>query len=122
LPAAAQSAYTALRVAEDMFTLNDYRIRTLAKHRIVNPGVNDLHALAKESLEKAQKALQEKDYAALDVYARMSWGYSARAYPDVKATANDVVNGVIFYPRAADAVRLLHGAAAVRRAPTSRAS
>jgi hypothetical protein len=108
-------AYTALRVAEDMFTLNDYRIRTLAKHRIVNPGVNDLHALAKESLEKAQKALQEKDYAALDVYARMSWGYSARAYPDVKATANDVVNGVIFYlallmPFAYFMERLLFGA------------
>jgi hypothetical protein len=108
-------AYTALRVAEDMFTLNDSRIRTLAKHRIVNPGVNDLHALAKESLEKAQKALQEKDYAALDVYARMSWGYSARAYPDVKATANDVVNGVIFYlallmPFAYFMERLLFGA------------
>lgn len=108
-------AYTALRVAEDMFTLNDARIRTLAKHRIVNPGVNDLHALAKESLEKARQALQTNDYAALDVYARMSWGYSARAYPDVKATANDVVNGVIFYlallmPFAYFMERLLFGA------------
>lgn len=108
-------AYTALRVAEDMFTLNDARIRTLAKHRIVNPGVNDLHALAKEALEKAQQALKANDYAALDVYARMSWGYSARAYPDVKATANDVVNGVIFYlallmPFAYFMERLLFGA------------
>ncbi len=90
-------AFTALRVAEDMFTLNDYRIRTLAKHRIVNKGIDELHALAKGALEKAQQALKERDYASLDVYARMAWGYSARAYPDVRATANDVVNGVIFY-------------------------
>jgi hypothetical protein len=45
----------------------------------------------------------------------MSWGYSARAYPDVKATANDVVNGVIFYlallmPFAYFMERLLFGA------------
>ena len=90
-------AFTALRVAEDMFTLNDYRIRTLAKHRIVNKGIDALHALARFALDQAHKALQEQDYAALDVYARMAWGYAARAYPDVRATANDVVNGVIFY-------------------------
>lgn len=90
-------AFTALRVAEDMYTLNDYRIRTLAKHRIVNLGINELHAAAKEALEKAHEALRQRDYAALDVYARAAWGYAARAYPDVRATANDVVNGVIFY-------------------------
>ncbi len=90
-------SFTALRVAEDMFTLNDYRIRTLAKHRIVNKGIDELHALAKSALERAQQALAERDYASLDIYARMAWGYSARAYPDVRATANDVVNGVIFY-------------------------
>lgn len=108
-------AFTALRVAEDMYTLNDYRIRTLAKHRIVNKGIDELHALAKGALQKAQQALQERDYASLDVYARMAWGYSARAYPDVRATANDVVNGVIFYlfllmPFAYFLERLLFGA------------
>jgi ABC-type antimicrobial peptide transport system permease subunit len=90
-------AFTALRVAEDMYTLNDHRIRMLAKHRIVNLGINELHAAAKEALDKAHQALRQRDYAALDVYARAAWGYAARAYPDVRATANDVVNGVIFY-------------------------
>ncbi len=112
--------YTALRVAEDMYTLNDYRIRTLARHRIVNKGIDELHALAKSALEKARAALEKKDYAALDVYARMAWGYAARAYPDVRATANDVVNGVIFYlfllmPFAYFMERLLFGAPSLKQ-------
>lgn len=107
--------FTALRVAEDIYTLNDSRIRTLRKYRIVNLGIEELHRQAAEALKKAHQALAERDYARLDVYARAAWGYAARAYPEVKSTANDVVNGVIFYlalllPFAYFAERLLVGA------------
>lgn len=112
-------AFTALRVAEDMYQLNDYRIRTLGKYRITNKGIDELHAQTKEALDKANQALAERNYAALDIYARAAWGYAARAYPDVRSTANDVVNGVIFYlallmPFAYFMERLLFGAPSLK--------
>lgn len=90
-------SFTALRVAEDMYQLNDYRIRTLAKYRIINKGIDELHLQTKNALDRARQALAEKDYESLDIYSRAAWGFAARAYPDVRSTANDVVNGVIFY-------------------------
>ncbi|MEI6512996.1 MAG: FtsX-like permease family protein [bacterium] len=90
-------SHTALYAAKDMWLLDDWRLQKLEKHRIVNTGVSKLHALAKENLDKADIALKELNYSDLDVLSRAAWGYEARAYPDVQATAKDVVNGVIFY-------------------------
>ncbi|MHB1460579.1 MAG: FtsX-like permease family protein [Armatimonadota bacterium] len=88
---------TAFRVAEDMWTLDEYRMTKLRKFRIINEGLEQLHAMSKKSLDMARVALAAKDYAKFDIYSRAAWGYEARAYPDVQATANDVVRGVIFY-------------------------
>ncbi len=88
---------TAYRVAEDLWTLDEYRMAKLRKFRIVNEGLESLHKLAKQSLDDADVALANKDYAKFDINSRAAWGYEARAYPDVQATANDVVRGVIFY-------------------------
>ncbi|MCL6446257.1 MAG: hypothetical protein K6T83_22895, partial [Alicyclobacillus sp.] len=86
-----------LTVARDMWTLDDFRIRQLGKYRIINEGLNTLHARAAELLASAEKALEEKNYARLDADSRAAWGYEARAYPDVQKTAVDVVKGLMFY-------------------------
>ncbi|MDO8683975.1 MAG: FtsX-like permease family protein [Armatimonadota bacterium] len=88
---------TAYRVAKDMWTLDDSRIKTLAKYRIINEGIDDLHLRAKQSLAEAEKALNSNDYMQFDAHARAAWGYESRAYPDVQKTARDVVNGSLFY-------------------------
>lgn len=88
---------TAYKVAQDMWNMDEYRINRLAKYRIINQGLNNLHAMAKEQLALADKALEEKNYERFDAHSRAAWGYESRAYPDVQKTAQDVVKGVLFY-------------------------
>jgi ABC-type antimicrobial peptide transport system permease subunit len=93
---------TALRVAQDMWNLDEFRLRMLAKYRIVNDVLmNDkhtgLHDIAKQYLDEARAALAAKDYDLFDTDSRKAWAYEARVYPQAQATANDVVQGVIFY-------------------------
>ncbi len=89
--------YTPLRVAHDMWTLDEFRINQLAKYRIVNDEMNTLHSTAKTEMAQAQQALAQKNYALFDSYAREAWGYEARVYPRAQQTASDVVMGVLFY-------------------------
>jgi hypothetical protein len=112
--------HTALRVAQDMWKLDDFRIQRLIKNNIRNKGIESLHANAKEFIDKAEAALAAKDYQRFDTYARAAWGYESRAYPDVTKTQQDVVNGVIFYlalmiPFAYFLERLLFGYSDLKR-------
>lgn len=93
---------TALRVAEDMWNLDDYRIRKLAKYRIVNDVLSNkegtgLHDIAHEYIQKALVAYKARDYDTFDSLSRQAWAYESRVYPQAQGTANDVVQGVIFY-------------------------
>ncbi|MGQ9580076.1 MAG: FtsX-like permease family protein [Armatimonadota bacterium] len=88
---------TAYKVAIDMWKLDEYRLRALASKGVVNEGLNALHSTAKSYLDLAEKAKGSLNYSVFDSYCRAAWGYEARAYPDVTSTAQDVVNGVIFY-------------------------
>ncbi len=88
---------TAYKAAKDMWTLNDFRIRRLARYRIINQGLDKLHQQAKVELTKAEDALKAQDFESFESYSRSAWGFAARAYPDVQRTASDVVRGVLFY-------------------------
>ena len=90
-------SHTPLKVTQDMWALDEARMRKLASFRIVNDVVVDLHKTAKSHLDKAEAALAAKDYQVADAEARSAWGYEARAYPAVVSTMNDVVKGVLFY-------------------------
>jgi hypothetical protein len=88
---------TPLRVAEDMWTLDEFRIRQLAKYRIVDDEMNGLHEKAADDIAKANLALQTLNYDQFDSYAREAWAYESRVYPRAQKTADDVVTGVLFY-------------------------
>ena len=88
---------TPLKVAKDMWSLDEFRINRLLKNHIRNEGVVTLHGDAKSAIDKAEAALAAKDYEAFDSWSRSAWGYESRAYPNVTKTQQDVVNGVIFY-------------------------
>ncbi len=88
---------TAFHVATDMWKLDEHRLRTLEEKGVMNEGLNSLHATALTYLEQAENARKSFNYSVFDSFCRAAWGYEARAYPDVTATSQDVVNGVIFY-------------------------
>ncbi len=90
-------SHTPLRVAGDMWALDEMRMQKLAGFRIVNRIVEQHHAEALARLEQAREALARRDYESADALARAAWGYEARAYPAVLSTMNDVVKGVLFY-------------------------
>ncbi|MEW6356839.1 MAG: FtsX-like permease family protein [Planctomycetota bacterium] len=56
-----------------------------------------LHVRAKLSLDDAQYFLKREEYEKFITATREGWGLEARGYPDVKATANDTVKGIVFY-------------------------
>jgi hypothetical protein len=92
---------TALHVAEDMWDLDDFRMRRLAKYRILDmksdEGVAGLHTRAWKAIQDAKAARDAKDWERFDAISRDAWGYESRAYPDVQQMAIDVVQGVLFY-------------------------
>ncbi len=84
-------------VARDMWTLDEQRIGLLQQYGITNNLVNEAHRAAKEQLEKASEFLRQWRYDEFITAARAAWALESRAYPAVRATANDVVKGIIFY-------------------------
>lgn len=88
---------TAYKVANDMWKLDESRLRQLESKGIKDEGLRDLHDKARKVLDKADAARGSLNYSVFDSYCRASWGYEARAYPGIYSTAQDVVNGVIFY-------------------------
>ncbi len=98
-PAATTSSIvmTPLQIANDMWMIDEYRIRRLERHGIANQRVLELHQTANDALRTARTALEERRYDVAVATARHAWGYESRAYPDVQKTAEDVVKGVLFY-------------------------
>lgn len=88
---------TALNSARDIVAINATRIRKFAKYRILSKGVQALQADAEREIKLAEDAQARKDWGGAERHARAAWGYALRAHPVIMTTANDVVNGVVFY-------------------------
>ena len=84
-------------VVRDMWWLDENRASLYKRFGISSDRLDQLHQFANEHLNQAEAALMQKDYQQALKLARAAWGYESRAYPDVKKTGNDVVNGVMFY-------------------------
>lgn len=111
---------TPFLVARDMCDIDDIRINSLESHGIKNSRVQKAHQQAKEYLLAASAFLRDRVYDRFLTSARSAWSYESRAYPDVRATANDVIKGVLFYlamlmPFAYFCERLLIGSPDIKR-------
>ncbi len=84
-------------VVRDMWWLDENRSRLYKRFGISSDRLDQLHQYASEYLARAETELLQNDYQQALKLARAAWGYESRAYPDVKQTGNDVVNGVMFY-------------------------
>ena len=111
---------TPLRMAEDLWRLNDIRLGSLRRHGIRNAHLEGLHAGAGVRLTGAQRAMEKRHYEEALRLARASWSLEAKAYLEVRGTTVDVLVGVIFYlfllvPFAYFGERLLFGCVGVNR-------
>ena len=84
-------------VVRDMWWLDENRTSLYKRFGISSDRLDQLHFFANEHLNQAEISLAKKEYSTAMKLARAAWGYESRAYPDVKKTGNDVVNGVMFY-------------------------
>jgi len=88
---------TPYQSAKDMIILDNYRRYNFEKYGIKNERLFELQHKSKELLEKAEEALKERKWYEFLKFSRQAQSIEARAYPDVKNTANDVIKGIIFY-------------------------
>ena len=110
-------------VSRDLWQLNQQRIHTLKRFGISNQRVDELHgAVGCKPSEKddpteneyscpdaidarsnggaimaAEVALKAQKYDTFYTESRRAFGLESRAYPDVEATAQDVLKGILFY-------------------------
>ncbi|MFC1526330.1 M28 family peptidase, partial [Candidatus Latescibacterota bacterium] len=108
-----------LRSTSDMWVIDDVRMKILQRYGIRNERVVRLHDQARQYLTEAKESLEALNYEGFVAAMRRAAGYESRAYPDVKATASDTVNGIVFYfvlllPFSFFIERLLFGFADIR--------
>ncbi len=89
--------HTPLKVAEDMTRLNRDRLRRLGNAGIRSTELDELVDQADEHIGRAKRAREGRQHADAVRFANSAWGFAARAYPEVTATANDAVYGVVFF-------------------------
>jgi hypothetical protein len=134
-PGNASVRHMSYLVARDMWTLDQQRIHLLKKFGINNERVDQLHGAVgcpvkedaknvgqgiaydcpKEAIATptggallaAETALSGRQYDTFYREARRAFGIESRAYPDVEATAQDVLKGIVFYLGVVAALLLL---------------
>ena len=112
-------ARTTFQAAQDMWNLDESRMRELRSFAIENQRLNDLHYRAETELDQAAAAGTEQRWGDFVRHTRAAFGLESRAYPDVKSTQNDVIQGIIFFmalviPCAFFTERLIFTAATIR--------
>ncbi len=86
-----------LQGARDMWTLDESRIRKLEANGVRNPRVRQLHAEAKEHLDRAAEALAAYDYRTYRSAAEKGWALEGKAYEEVLGSINNMIHGILFY-------------------------
>ena len=119
-PVSAVVPHLAYEVARDLWQLDQKRIRLLKQFGISNQRVDALHGAVGcpvdpkvdgefacptnsdalpngGALQTADAALGAKQFDRFYADSRRAFGLESRAYPDVEATSQDVLKGILFY-------------------------
>ncbi len=112
-------ARTTFQASKDMWTLDEARMRELKSFGIRNQRLENLHNRSKAEFDSAAVALEDLRWGEFVRHTRAAIGLESRAYPDVRATQDDVVRGIIFFmalvlPCAFFTERLIISAATIR--------
>ena len=108
------------KAARDMWRLDEQRLEKLREHSISSRGLELLHRGAGARLEEAVAAARELRWDRYVARTREALGLEARVYPEILATLNDVIKGMVFFlalvvPAAFFGERLFFAAADIRR-------
>ncbi len=111
---------TDMRAAEDVWWLDESRIRKQHGSGIRSAHIDRTHEEARVHLDRAREALGRAQYATGIVEARRALGLESRIYGVVQQISNDVVKGIILYmalliPFAYAGERLLFGFSDINR-------
>ncbi len=111
---------TELKALEDMWQLDEARLLTMRRHAIENQRLSQLHERGGALLAEARQAWAERRWPAYVRSVRAALGVTARAYPEVLGTLNDVMKGLVFFlalviPAAFFGERLLLATADIHR-------
>ena len=74
---------TGMLAVEDMWRLNEARLRTMREHAIENQRLNRLHRQGQILIEEAKKAQEVRDWERYVAKVRAALGVTTRAYPEV---------------------------------------
>ena len=96
-PASGATAPLAMIMAQDLYRLDDYRLKVLKKAGVSNQALVSQHRSAGRDLQAAIAAREQMLWDEMLIKARSAWGYEARAYPNIQNTVTDVVKGLLFY-------------------------
>ncbi|MBU2495506.1 MAG: M28 family peptidase [Candidatus Omnitrophica bacterium] len=88
---------TSYRACRDMINLNEYRIWNFKQFGISNERLLTLHEEAKKWFSIASENRIQFNWFSFLTNSRRAVGLESRAYPDVRATTDDVIKGLIFY-------------------------
>ena len=104
---------TGMLAVEDMWQLNEARLHTLRENAIENQRLARLHQRSKGLIEQARQAEEARDWERYVEHVRAALGVTARAYPEVLQTLNDVISGMVFFLALVIPTALSGGAVAV---------
>lgn len=112
--------FVSLQSMKDMWRLNEVRIERMRTFAIENPKLDALHSRSLLALEKAEAAMADYRWGDYAKYIREALGLEYRAYPDVRGTQNDIIQGLVFFvallvPAAFFAERLLFAAPEIQK-------
>ena len=81
--------------ANDVFILNEVRLRTLRERNIVRDDLEDLHADAREHIEDAKNATGEKKWALARAHQVFATCIENRIYRPLRGVTDDLVQAVV---------------------------
>lgn len=88
---------TTHKVARDMWTLLEPRIKNLEDHGIFDERIGQLQNDGMSALHRAEAALADRKYDRFSEAASASWALASRVYNHVEKIQKDVLYGVLFY-------------------------
>ncbi|MHA1832764.1 MAG: FtsX-like permease family protein [Candidatus Baldrarchaeia archaeon] len=88
---------TPYKLLENIFLLNDARIRIAQSHSTMNPSVKLFHEYAAKFFEMANKARDEKKHSLLYGYSFTAWAYEMRSYISMMDLIMQAINTTVFY-------------------------
>lgn len=90
-------AGTALRVAGDMWRLDEFRLAGMEQHGIESAVLRRLHNRAEAEIQRSEAHGRAGEHTGFLDRSRRAWALAAEAYGAVEAVGTDSVRGVLFF-------------------------